>query len=90
LKVVRGTAFDVFGHTEERQTERQLIADYRARITELLTGLNSRNHALAVEVARVPEKILGFGHVKARNVHAARLQWDALMARWNESANHFQ
>jgi indolepyruvate ferredoxin oxidoreductase len=85
LKGLRGTAFDVFGRTEERQTERQLIADYRASITELLTGLNSSNHALAVEVARVPEKILGFGHVKERNLRAARQHWQALMARWSTS-----
>lgn len=32
LKVLRGTAFDPFGRTEERKTERKLIEDYLAMI----------------------------------------------------------
>ena len=38
LKGLRGTALDVFGRTEERRTERALIADYRASIEEVLRG----------------------------------------------------
>ena len=82
LKFLRGTAFDPFGRTEERRTERALIADYQARLEEVLAGLEAGNHALAVEIARLPEQIRGFGHVKERNLAAVRKQWDALMARW--------
>ena len=80
LKFLRGTAFDVFGRTEERQTERALVGEYRASMAHLLAALNAENHASAVEAARVPEQIKGFGHVKARHLKAARAKWAALLA----------
>ena len=86
LKGLRGGALDVFGKTEERRMERQLIADYRASIEEVLRGLNAGNHALAVDIARLPEQIKGFGHVKERNARAARSRWDGLMAQWRDPA----
>jgi indolepyruvate ferredoxin oxidoreductase len=82
LKGLRGGAFDVFGKTEERRTERQLIVDYRACIEELLKGLNAGNLALAAEIARIPEEIRGYGHVKERHLKAARAKWAGLMAQW--------
>ncbi|MDR6534804.1 indolepyruvate ferredoxin oxidoreductase family protein [Variovorax soli] len=82
LKGLRGTAFDLFGRTEERKTERALIGEYRASIEELLSGLDAGNHALALEIASLPEQIRGYGHVKERNLKAARTRWADLMARW--------
>ena len=79
LKGLRGTAFDVFGKTEERKMERALIGEYTASIDTLLKTLNADNHATAVDVARIPELIKGYGHVKERNVKTARLQWAGLM-----------
>jgi indolepyruvate ferredoxin oxidoreductase len=84
LKGLRGTPFDLFGRTEERRTERALIDDYRASIDELLASLNAANHAQAVEIARIPEQIKGFGHVKERHLAAARQRWQDLLARWRE------
>ena len=82
LKVLRGTALDIFGRTEERRTERALIWEYRASIDEVLATLDADNHALAVEIARIPEQIKGFGHVKERTLKVARGQWQGSMARW--------
>lgn len=82
LKGLRGTALDVFGRTEERRGERALIAEYRASIEEVLAGLTADNHTLAVEIARLPEQIRGYGHVKARHLAAVRPQWQALLGRW--------
>ncbi len=84
LKGLRGGALDVFGRTEERRTERALIVEYRECIDELLRGLNGQTLALAVEIARIPEEIRGYGHVKARHLDAARPRWTKLMARWRE------
>jgi indolepyruvate ferredoxin oxidoreductase len=82
LKGLRGSALDPFGRTDERRGERALIAEYRSTIDELLGGLNAGNLALAAEVARLPEQIRGYGHVKARHLAAVRPQWTALLARW--------
>jgi indolepyruvate ferredoxin oxidoreductase len=81
MKGLRGTAFDIFGHTEERRMERRWIADYRAGIDKALAGLSADTLATAVELARVPEDIRGYGHVKARHEKAARAKWDALIAQ---------
>jgi indolepyruvate ferredoxin oxidoreductase len=86
LRGLRGTALDVFGRTEERRTERALIGEYRACVEQLLAGLTPANHALAVEIASIPEQVKGFGHVKERNLAAARERWVGLMQRWAEPA----
>jgi indolepyruvate ferredoxin oxidoreductase len=82
MKGLRGGAFDVFGRSEERHMERQLIADYQACVDELLRGLSAPKLPLAAEIARIPEEIRGYGHVKERHLKAARAKWDGLMAKW--------
>ena len=82
LKFLRGTPLDIFGRTAERQGERALIEEYQQSLRTVLSQLTADNHALAVQVARIPEQIKGFGHVKERNLHAARSQWQALMAQF--------
>jgi indolepyruvate ferredoxin oxidoreductase len=86
LKGLRGTAFDIFGKTEERRTERALIGEYRALIDELVKSLTAQKLAQAVELARLPEDIRGFGHVKEANLAAARIRWNKLLAQWRDPA----
>ncbi|MCX7259666.1 MAG: indolepyruvate ferredoxin oxidoreductase family protein [Burkholderiales bacterium] len=78
LKGLRGTKLDYFGKTEERQTERALIREYTAHIERHLMQLSEKTHAHAVKVAQVPENIKGYGHVKERNIRAARSLWASL------------
>jgi indolepyruvate ferredoxin oxidoreductase len=82
LKFLRGTAFDPFGYTAERRTERQLVRDYEVLLDELLAGLAPDNHHLAVGLAAVPEKIRGFGHVKLRHLKAAKADEAALLEQF--------
>jgi indolepyruvate ferredoxin oxidoreductase len=79
FKVLRGTPFDPFGYTAERKTERRLIADYEMTLNEVLKRLTPENHHLAVGLAAIPEKIRGFGHVKARHLKAAKADEAALL-----------
>ena len=88
LKGLRGTALDPFGRTEERRMERALIAQYEASLEEILPLLDAGNHGAAVEIARIPELIKGYGHVKARNVELAQQQWAAAMAVFRQPASH--
>jgi indolepyruvate ferredoxin oxidoreductase len=86
LRFLRGTAFDVFGRTEERRTERALIEEYFVSVEELIGGLNAGNHDLAVEIARIPELIRGYGHVKEAHLTRARARWTELLAQWRQPA----
>jgi indolepyruvate ferredoxin oxidoreductase len=86
MKGLRGTALDIFGRTEERKTERALIGEYRASIEEMLKTLNAGNRTLAVEIARIPEEIRGYGHVKERHLVAARAKWQKLLQQWRSGA----
>ena len=86
MKGLRGTVLDPFGRTEERKTERALIVEYRQCIETLLKDLSVDKLALAVEIASIPEDIRGYGHVKERNLAAARTKWQGLMQRWNAPA----
>jgi indolepyruvate ferredoxin oxidoreductase len=82
LKGLRGTAFDPFGRTEERRTERALVGEYRAAIEEVLGRLSAERLGAAVEIARVPEEIRGYGRVKAGNLAKVRAKWARLMVAW--------
>jgi len=86
FKRLRGTPFDPFGMTGERRDERALIGEYEAIVDELLERLGPENHALARRIAGVAETIRGFGHVKARNVAAARAEWASLMRTWRDGS----
>lgn len=81
-KVLRGTAFDVFGRTAERRAELATLARYRATLDTVLGGLTTDKLDLAVRLAGLPEHIRGYGHVRARSVQAVAPQWDALLREW--------
>ncbi len=83
LKVLRGTAFDIAGYTAERKSERQLIADYRDLMSQVMGRLTPENHARAVELANTPDRIRGYGHVKDRNIATARLEQAALLEKFS-------
>jgi indolepyruvate ferredoxin oxidoreductase len=80
LRVLRGTPFDPFGYSADRKLERQLIADYEQHLEELLANLGPETHALAVEIASLPEKVRGYGHVKRAHVAAAKEREAELLA----------
>jgi indolepyruvate ferredoxin oxidoreductase len=88
LKFLRGTAFDIFGYTQERRMERALVAEYEDTVERLLAGLAPQNHPLTVQIASLPEEIRGFGHIKKRNLEAARRKRAELLARFDADTAH--
>ena len=72
LKGLRGTALDPFGYSAERKMERQLISDYEKQLAEIADNLTADNHAAALQLAGLPMRMRGFGHVKEANVEAAK------------------
>jgi indolepyruvate ferredoxin oxidoreductase len=86
LKALRGTAFDIFGYSEERKTERRLIGEYEATMTSVIAALDGANHAMAVQIAALPEQIRGFGHVKEKNLAKVRAREANLLAAFRNPA----
>jgi indolepyruvate ferredoxin oxidoreductase len=89
FKFLRGTAFDPFGYTAERQMERRLISDYEQLLGELLERLTPANHHVAVALAMIPEKIRGFGPVKQRHLAAAKAEEAAFLEQFRAGATSF-
>jgi indolepyruvate ferredoxin oxidoreductase len=67
LRFLRGGRLDIFGYTAERRQERADIQDYVALLDQVIAALDTDNYTVAVELARIPAKLRGFGHVKDRN-----------------------
>ncbi|HET7166319.1 MAG TPA: indolepyruvate ferredoxin oxidoreductase family protein [Pseudolabrys sp.] len=86
FKFLRGTVFDPFGYTAERQTERRLVTEYEKLLDELCGHLTPSNHRIAVELAMIPEKIRGFGPVKQRHLAAAKAEETALFEQFRAGA----
>ncbi|MCF8199797.1 MAG: indolepyruvate ferredoxin oxidoreductase family protein [Sulfuritalea sp.] len=77
----RGSRWDIFGRSEERQAERALLAGYEADLAALLAKLDQTMLADATALAKLPEKIRGFGHVKQRSIDAVLPEREALRAK---------
>jgi len=82
-KGLRGGVFDIFGKTDERRMERELIVRYEARVRELLPQLNAERLKTATDIAAVPLAMRGFGHVKHANMLLARVREAELLHRFD-------
>jgi indolepyruvate ferredoxin oxidoreductase len=74
LKGLRGTRFDPFGYSEERRTERALITEYEGLLDVLCPDLSPTTLEEAIRIARLPEPILGYGHIKEKAIRTYRDQ----------------
>jgi indolepyruvate ferredoxin oxidoreductase len=83
FKFLRGTAFDIFGYTQERKAERGSIGRYRQAVAQLLPKLSTHNIAAAVAIASIPDDIRGYGHIKERNLAAAAKKEAELIANFD-------
>ena len=72
MKGLRGTPIDPFARSAERRLDRALIAEYEATLAELLGALDRDNHAVAVEIAALAQRVHGFGPVRARAARQTR------------------
>jgi indolepyruvate ferredoxin oxidoreductase len=83
FKGLRGTPFDVFGHTRERRMERRLIEEFRTTIDAMVPRLTEHNVATATELARAAADVRGYGHVKDESVEAFHARKDKLLATFD-------
>ncbi len=83
---LRGTPLDIFGYTSERRSERALIERYEMVVEELIGALTPHNYGLAVQIAAIPDRIRGYGHVKEANMKAAAIEEDLLLKAFRQGA----
>ncbi len=86
LRGLRGTAFDLFGRSEERKIERALVTDYEALLEYFVVNLTMDRLAEAVEIAALPMAIRGYGHVKVRAVKEYKEKLETRLAAFECSA----
>jgi indolepyruvate ferredoxin oxidoreductase len=85
-KVLRGTPLDLFGRQAERREERALIGEYEADMAQALAGLTAANLDDATALAALPDRVRGYGPVKALNLAKARASRADLLARLTQPA----
>ena len=76
---------DAVAMTQERKAERALVRAYEADVERLLSGLDADHLVMAVALARLPEAIGGFGHIKAAAMTKVAAQRQALWQGWATS-----
>jgi indolepyruvate ferredoxin oxidoreductase len=81
LRWLRGSWADPFGYSAERRAERAAVDEYATAMQALSRRLNAGNLETMLELARLPQTVRGFGHVKARNAQQASMLRQQLMDR---------
>ena len=82
LKWLRGTPLDVFGYSRERRAERRLIVEYETVLSRIVAELDESRLDLAVELAGLPERIRGYGPVKAASIERVKVLENGLLRAW--------
>ncbi len=80
LKVLRGTPLDIFGYSADRKLERELISSYEKDVATVLGLLSPATMDTAVELLSLPDRIRGFGPVKANAAKEAEARHAQLAA----------
>ncbi|CAN5338118.1 indolepyruvate ferredoxin oxidoreductase family protein [soil metagenome] len=78
-KGLRGTPLDIFGYTAERRHERAASGEFIALMRQVVGELSAPRLNTALELARLPQSVRGYGHVKARNESAAAVRQAQLL-----------
>ncbi|MGP3910113.1 indolepyruvate ferredoxin oxidoreductase family protein [Nonomuraea sp. 10N515B] len=83
-RVLRGTAFDVFGRARVRRVERELVGEYRELVRAALARLTPATAGTVTEIAGLPELIRGYEDIKLARVAEFRERAKTVLARLEE------
>ena len=75
MKRFRGGPLDVFNRTEERRTDRRILQDYEDTLRACLGGLVGERLGQLVDIARLPEAIRGYGHLRESSQAEYAARW---------------
>lgn len=82
LKCLRGTRFDPFGYSLERREERQLIAQYRDLVQEVIAHVCTDNVVAARAIIDSVDQVRGFGVIKQQRLDVYRESIEREMAQY--------
>jgi indolepyruvate ferredoxin oxidoreductase len=82
LRRLRGSVLDPFRGSSERRLARGLLETYEADLDRIVGALSADNHAIAVKLASLPEKVRGYGHVREEHAAAVAKEREALLGQW--------
>jgi indolepyruvate ferredoxin oxidoreductase len=82
LKWLRGTKLDPFGRSADRRLERELLARYEVLLDRVASELDESRFELALELAKLPERVRGYGPIKAAAADRARQSEQRLWQQW--------
>ena len=85
-KKLRGTPFDVFGHSAERKREREWITRYEGDVAVVLDQLSQATQGIAKQLLEVPSQIRGYGDVKHDAMKLADGAREAALESLNKAA----
>ncbi|MFD0746304.1 indolepyruvate ferredoxin oxidoreductase family protein [Phytohabitans flavus] len=88
MRRLRGTRFDMFGRTEVRRLERQLVVRYRESVLYALDRLRPDNHSLVVDLAEAPDLVRGYEQLKLASTAEYRDRVQRLLAQLEKTSEH--
>ena len=86
LKFLRHTPLNIFGYSEERKKEKQLIDKLGNCLNFVTKNLNTNNYKYALELIEIFSNVKGFGHVKMRNFNSFEEQYKQKMYEFKKSS----
>jgi indolepyruvate ferredoxin oxidoreductase len=89
LKGIRNTWLDPFAYTHERKVEREWLRNYEQILEELLSGLTPDKLDTAVQLAKLPDAVRGYGAVKERYLAHVQQQQTRLLEQWHGTPPQF-
>jgi indolepyruvate ferredoxin oxidoreductase len=84
-RFLRGSVLDPFGYTAERRHERKAVEDYMTSMRQIVGVLDLQRLATAIELARLPQTVRGYGHVKDLNASLADAKLKTLTAQFQRT-----
>ena len=85
IKRIRGTFFDVFSFTKERRFEKRILEQYKSVINEICKKINLNNYDIALQIAKLPEEIRGFGQIKEKNYFHTKKKEESLLIEFKNN-----
>jgi indolepyruvate ferredoxin oxidoreductase len=82
LRRLRGTKLDPFRFSSDRRLERALLAHYESVLDRITAELDDSRLGVALELARLPEQVRGYGPVKSAAAARARETERDLWDQW--------